>query len=54
MPAEDSATSATSWPVAMKIAAMALAECAPLLFGTEINEPTLLIWRAWNICSAVV
>ena len=39
--AEDSETFATSWPVAIKSAVMALAECSPLLFTPASREPML-------------
>ena len=41
MAAEDSATLATSCPVAMNIAVMLLADCAPLLLAPERNAPIL-------------
>jgi hypothetical protein len=41
MAAEDSATLATSCPVAMKSAVMPLAECAPLLLAPLMKAPTL-------------
>ena len=42
MPAEDSLTLATSCPVAMNMAVMPLAECAPLLLAPDMKAPTLL------------
>src|SRR3954452_11746541 len=44
--AEDSATLAASWPVAMNIAVMPLAECAPLLLTPDMKPPRLDTWRA--------
>ena len=46
MPAEDSATFATSWPVAMNIAVMPFGEWAPLLLAPEMKAPTLAM-PAW-------
>ena len=38
MPADDSETLATSWPVAMNIAVMPFGECAPLLLAPEMKR----------------
>src|SRR5437764_16740 len=42
----DSATFAASCPVAMNIAVMPLAECAPLLLTPDMKPPRLETWRA--------
>ena len=42
---------AASWPVAMKIAVMPLAECAPLLLTPDMKPPRFDTWRARNISS---
>ena len=40
---DDSATLATSWPVAMNMAVIPVGEWAPLLLAPERNDPTLEI-----------
>src|SRR3954471_22423939 len=42
----DYATLAASCPVAMNIAVMPLAECAPLLLTPDMKPPRLETWRA--------
>ncbi len=46
MPADDSETFATSWPVAMNMAVMPLGEWQPLLLAPERKAPTLAM-LAW-------
>ena len=44
---------ATSWPVAMNIAVMPFAECAPLLLTPDMKPPRFDTWRAAKSCSPV-
>src|SRR3954451_17219395 len=49
----DSATLAASWPVAMNIAVMPLAECAPLLLTPDMKPPRLETCRARYMTSVL-
>src|SRR5919202_4289367 len=44
--ADDSATFAASWPVAMNIAVIPFAEWAPLLLTPDMKPPRFETWRA--------